>query len=213
MNQKAAVKWWAHAPREWIRYFILSGGAILLAGALARFFATFGQAQILALPDPVLGIPLRLAVLFVGTFELVVALICLFGKRLELQVGLLAWLAVNLLVFQIGAYAMHCQWQTTGIGSLTDPLQLTCGLTGIVIGFIPLYLLAGSGTASFWLWFDKRRENRLKSARLGHQIDCPKYHKSIALRLQENLKMACYFCNEHIAFPSYAVRENYDAPL
>jgi hypothetical protein len=217
---------------KWVRYFILSAGAILLAAALARFLAAATQAQVWTLPDPVLGIPLRFAVLLVGTFELVVALICLFGKRLGLQVGLLAWLAVNFLVFQIGAYAMHCQWQTTGIGSITDPLQLTRGLTGIVIGFIPLYLLIGSGTASFWLWFGKRLENQLQEeaktikmscpacgvhirfegTRVGQQIDCPQCKKSITLRRAENMKMSCFFCHGHIEFPAHAIGQKLKCP-
>jgi len=217
---------------KWIRYFIFSAGAILLAAALTRFLTAASQAQVWALPDAVLGIPLRYAVLMVGTFELVVALICLFGKRIGLQVGLLAWLAINCLVFQIGAYAMHLHWQATGIGSVTDPLQLTRGLTGILIGFIPIYLLAGSSTASFWLWFGKRSDNRLKeevksikmscpacgvhirfeSARTGQQIDCPQCRKSITLRQPENLKMACYFCHEHIEFPPHAIGEKLQCP-
>jgi predicted RNA-binding Zn-ribbon protein involved in translation (DUF1610 family) len=224
MNPKIAVKWWTHAPRVWIQYFILSAGAILLAAGLSRFLTAAHQAQVWALPDPVLGIPLRYSVLMVGMFELAVALICLFGKRIGLQIGWLAWLAINFLIFQIGTYAMHCQWQGTGIGSLTDPLQLTRGLTGIIIGFIPIYLLLGSGTASFWLWFGGRAESRLKeevkfikmscpdcgvhirfeSVRLGQQINCPQCRKSITLRQPGNLKMFCFFCQGHIEFPTHA---------
>ena len=217
---------------KWIRYFVLSAGAILLAAALTRFITAAGNAQVWALPDPVLGIPLRYAMLMVGLFELIVALICLFGKRIGFQVGWLAWLAINFIVFQIGAYAMHCHWQTTCIGGLTDPLQLARGVTGIIIGLIPIYLLLGSGTASFWLWFGKHAENRLKeelksikmscpvcgvhirfeSARVGQQIDCPQCRKSITLRGPESLKMSCYFCHEHIEFPAHALGEKLKCP-
>jgi len=218
---------------KWIRYFIFSAGAILLAAALTRFLTAAGQAQVWALPDPVLGIPLRYALLIVGTFELVVALICLFGKRIGLQVGLLAWLAINCLVFQIGAYVMHCNWQATGIGSVTDPLQLTRGLTGIIIGFIPLYLLAGSGTASFWLWFGKHAENPLEEEaksikmscpscgvhiqyaieNLGQSITCPKCQTGVTLRKPaDNLKMFCYFCKGNIEFPAHAIGEKLRCP-
>ena len=81
---------------DWIQYFILSAGVILLAAALTRFLIAAGNAQVLSLPDPMLGIPLRYAVLLVGGFELAVALICLFGKRLGLQIGWLAWLGDQL---------------------------------------------------------------------------------------------------------------------
>jgi len=232
MNAKIQIAWGPHMPRVWIRYFVLSAGAILLAAALGRFLAAAVQAQVWALPDPVLGIPLRYAVLIVGTMELLVALICLFGKSIGPQIGLLAWLAINFLVFQIGAFAMHRHWQGTGIGSLTDPLQLKRGIAGLIIGFIPIYLLVGSGTASFWLWFGQRTQSRLKedgkfikmscpdcgvhirfeSARIGQQIDCPQCRKSITLRRQGNLKMSCYFCEGHIEFPAHAIGEKLKCP-
>ena len=124
---------------KWIRYFILSAGAILLAAALSRFLIAVGNAQVLALPEPMLGIPLRYAVLLVGGFELVVALICLFGRKTGLQLGWLAWLATNYAVYRIGLLTMDIHQQGTCIGSLTDPLNLARGTVGMIIGLLPLY--------------------------------------------------------------------------
>jgi hypothetical protein len=78
-----------------IRPYLYSAGGILLVAALVRFLMAAGQAQILTLPEPVLGMPFRFAVLLVGSFELIVALICLFGRRTGLQLGWLAWLNTN----------------------------------------------------------------------------------------------------------------------
>jgi len=217
---------------KWIRYFILSAGAILLVAAVGRFLIAVGQTQVLALPDPVLGIPWRLGVLLVGGFELGVAVLCLFGKRIGIQIGWVAWLAVNILVFQLGALAMHGHWQATSIGSLTDPLQLTRGLMGVLIGFLPLVLLLGSGTASAYLWLGQRAEVRVReeaksikmscpacgvhirfeSERTGQLIDCPQCHKTITLRGPQNLKMSCFFCHEHIEFPAHAIGEKLKCP-
>jgi hypothetical protein len=217
---------------KWIRYFILSSGGILLAAALTRFLTAAGNAQVWALPDPLLGIPLRYAVLMIGTFELAVALICLFGKRVGLQIGWLAWLAVSILVIQIDAYAMHRPWQATCIGGLTDPLQLTRGIAGMIIGFVPIYLLAGSGTAAIRLWYGRHAESRLKeeakfikmscracgvhirfeSSRVGQRVDCPQCRKSITLRRSDDLKMSCYFCHGHIEYPDHAAGEKLKCP-
>jgi hypothetical protein len=217
---------------KWIRYFILLAGAILLAAALGRFLVAFGNAQVLSLPEPVLGIPLRYAVLLVGVVELAVALLCLFGKRVGLQVGCVAWLAVNYLVYRIGAHSMNAHHLATAVGSLTDPLQLTRGVTGAMVAFAPAFLLAGGSASTVWLWLGNRLSNRrredekfvkmscpacgihikFEGVRLGQQIDCPKCQKSITLRRSENLKMSCFFCAGHVEFPAHAVGEKLKCP-
>lgn len=217
---------------KWVRYFVLSAGAILLVAALGRFFIAFGDAQVLSLPEPVLGIPLRYAVLLVAVIELTVAWLCLFGKRLGLQVTCVAWLAFNYAVYRIGAISMGEHPQATAIGSLTDPLQLARGFVGMLAGFAPVCLLVGGSTSTMWLWLSRRSTNRrMKDAqsikmscpacgvhirfgreRLGDQIDCPQCRKPITLRGLGSLKMACYFCDEHIEFPSHAVGEKMKCP-
>ena len=54
---------------KWVRPFILSAGGILLAAAVIRFVIATGDAQVLPLPDPMLGIPLRYDVLTVGGIQ------------------------------------------------------------------------------------------------------------------------------------------------
>jgi len=217
---------------NWITSFIKSAGAILLAAALMRFVIAAGSAQALLLPDPMLGIPLRYAILGVGAFELVVALICLFGKRVGLQIGWLAWLSTNYLVFWIGLFAMHIHPQATCIGSFTDPLHLARGTTGYITEFTPVYLLLGSYAALIWIWLESRAAQARNLAaeslkiscpscgvhikfavqNLGQQIPCPHCQKTITLRKPENLKMSCFFCKEHIEFPAHALGQKISCP-
>jgi len=151
---------------KWIKPFIYTTGGILLAAALERFLIAVGNAQVLALPDPMLGISLRYAVLAVGAFELVVALICLFGKRVGLQIGWLAWLGTNCVVFWIGLVWQHCSPQGACIGSLTDPLRIYHGTTGYILQFLPFGLALGSYAAAASLWFSAdARTARLAGAR------------------------------------------------
>jgi hypothetical protein len=211
-----------------IKFFIYSAGGILLAAALIRFLTAAGSAPALALPEPVLGIPLRYAVLLVGGFELVVALICLFGRRAGLQLGWLAWLATNYAVYRIGLLTMGMHQQGTCIGSLTDPLHLARGTLGIITGLLPLYLLLGSYAAVIWLWLEGRRVKatkffkmscpacgvhiRFADQNLGQKIPCPHCQKNITLRKPDLLKMACFFCKEHIEFPPHAIGEKMPCP-
>jgi len=210
------------------KLFIHSAGAILLAAALERLLIAHGVAQSLSLPEPAMGIPLRYAVLLVGGFELVVAMICLFGRQAGLQLGWLAWLATNYAVYRIGLFAMSCHPQATCIGILTDPLHLARGTMGIIVGIMPLYLLLGSYAAVIWLWLEGRRAKatkflkmscpacgvhlRFDDRNLGQKIPCPQCQKSITLRKPDLLKMACFFCQEHIQFPTHAIGEKIPCP-
>jgi len=151
-----------------------------------------------------LGIPLRYAVLMVGGFELVVALICLFGKQVGLQAGWLAWLATNFIVYWIGLLSMHSHPQATCIGSFTDPLRLAGGTTGLVLEFIPVYLLLGSYAAVIWLWREGRAA-RLVAAKRGGD------GRSRAGAF-ESLKMSCALCNGHIAFSAENLGQKIPCP-
>ena len=211
-----------------IKLFIYSAGAILLAAALERFLVAAGQGPLMSLPEPIMGISLRYAVLLVGGFELMVALICLFGRQTGLQLGWLAWVATNYTVYRIGLLTMGIHHQGTCIGSLTDPLHLASGTIGMMVGFVPLYLLLGSYAAVIWLWLEGRRAKaakflkmscpacgvhlRFDERNLGQKIPCPHCQKTITLRKPDLLKMACFFCKEHIEFPSHAIGEKMPCP-
>lgn len=218
---------------KWIKFFILSAGAILLAAALERFIAAAGDAPVLSLPELVLGIPLRYALLLAGGLELIVALICLFGRQTGLQLSWLAWLITNYAVYWICLLTMNIHPQATCIGSLTDPLHFSRGTMGFIISLAPIYLLLGSYTALVWLWFGAGRAALLRSQasgfskmscpacgvhirfatqNLGQIIPCPQCRKDIKLRKPENLKMSCFFCSEHIEFPAHAIGEKMPCP-
>lgn len=214
---------------NWIKFFIYSAGAILLIAALERFLVAAGHAQVLSLAEPVMGIPMRYAVSLVGGFELVVALMCLFGQRTELQLGWIAWLATNYAVYRIGLLTMHYHHQGTSIGSLTDPLHLTGGAIGVVVGLVPVYLLAGCYAGLFLGWLANRRAKSAKYQKMscpacgvhirfdernvGRKIPCPHCRASVTLRKpDEKLKIACFFCKGHIEFPPHALGTKMPCP-
>lgn len=218
---------------KWHRTFILSAGTILLMAALIRFFIACGNAQVLALPDPLLGIPLRFTVLLAGGLEMLVACVCLFGRNVRLQTGWLLWLAINYLVVQFGLIWMNVHPQGTGIGSLTDPLHLTRGWTGLLVMAVPVYLVVGSCVAAVWLWIaspivarrqaDQARQHKLscpacgghiqfRLENLGQRTLCPHCQSPVTLRKPENLKMPCYFCQQHIEFPAHAIGTKLPCP-
>jgi len=195
---------------KWIRYFIPIAGVILLAAALTRFLIATGSAQVLALPDPMLGIPLRYAVLAVGAFELVVALICLFGRRIGIQTGWLAWLATNYVVFWIGLFSMHIHPQATCVGSLTDPLHLSRGLTGLIVQLLPFGVMLGSYAALLQPWLAKRVKVESPSVQTAVANSGPA--KTGAAVLVRSLKISCTACGGHVEFATNLLGEKIPCP-
>jgi hypothetical protein len=90
-----------------IRCFIFSAGALILVTAVAKLVSASGTARILQMPDPIFSILFRNVFLAVGGLELIVALLCFFGKQLMLQTGLVAWLATNFVIYRLGLRELH----------------------------------------------------------------------------------------------------------
>jgi hypothetical protein len=212
--------------------FILVAGGLFLADALIRLLGVAGPSELLTFPDPLFGIPVRSAALAVGGLELGVALTCLFGKRIELRLGLVAWMSLNFVVAWLGLLSLgyHSQW--SAIGTLTDPLQIARSNLGILLRGAPGGLLLGSGVLLLWLWFGRKVQFRRRQAaellkmfcpgcgghikfapaNVGQRIPCPHCRKGIVLRKPEDLKMTCFFCQGHIVFPTHALGSKIPCP-
>lgn len=212
-----------------LRLFTLSAGALLLGAALVRLLILIRNVPQLHRAEPLLGLSLPLGILLVGCFELVVALVCLFGSRPGLQAGLLAWTSVNYLVFRFGLVSMGVHPEWTCLGSLTDPLHLARGTNGFVLSYvIPSYLLLGSFAALLWPWlrrlfppaseFEKMscpacgRHIRFAVQNLGQTIPCPQCKTTVTLRKPGTLKSECYFCKGHVEFPAHALGQKIQCP-
>jgi len=210
-------------------------GAGLLALALERFMVALSPARFLGLPDPVLGIPLRLVALAVGGLESLVAWVCLFGQRPGVKTALIAWLTSNFLIYQIGVISCGCQQRWTGPGALTDPLHLRFGPASFGHGFVlPGFLLVASTVLLLLPWLAKAARATLllrqaadqfkmscpgcgthikfASQNLGQKTQCPQCQTAITLRKLDLLKMTCFFCHEHIQFPSHSIGEKISCP-
>ena len=154
---------------KWIHTFIHTGGGLLLAHALTQFVTVATDEQILAMPDPLLDIPLRYAVILTGVLELAMALVCLFGKKIELQCGLLAWATTNWTVYRLGILFTGGNIQYTCMGCLTDPLHLFSGPMEVVQQWVPVCLLVGAYAAFVQRWTCKVPNQ----AKVYVKIPCP----------------------------------------
>ena len=187
-----------------IKLFIRVGGAILLAAALVRFLIAAGNAPALTLPEPVIGISLKSAVLLVGGIELVVALFCLFGRWPWFQLGGLALVATVYAVYVLALLAKGIQVQASCIGSLTDPLRIYRGPTGYALQFLPFGLALGSYAAAIALLFSADA----RTARLAGARQLAARHDATA----GLMKMVCPACGGHVKFPAQNAGQQIPCP-
>jgi hypothetical protein len=139
------------------RLFIGTAGGLLLLFGGAKLTASFGSSPILHYPDPVLGIPFRQVFWIVGLLELVIGLICLFGKRLEWQAGLVGWLATSYLAYHVALWWIDPIAPCSCAGNLMDALHIPPPTASIAMKIILGYLLLGSYTTLFLLWSCRRQ--------------------------------------------------------
>jgi hypothetical protein len=134
-----------------VSFYLMSASVILLVAGIAKVIASRGNAEILIEPDPILGIPFQALFLCVGVVEIIVALMCLFYRRVELSAELLAWLATNLSIYRLGLLLAGYSKPCGCFGNLTEALHISSVKAGLTMEGILAYLLIGSYAALFWL--------------------------------------------------------------
>lgn len=135
-----------------LRFFLLSAGLLLLLTAAAKLISACGSALVLQLPDPILGIRIRFVLCIVGTAELGLALVCIFGKRTDVGTGCVAWLATMFGVYRLGLLWIGYNKPCPCFGNVTDALHLSPEVVDVAMKIVLGYLLIGSYTALIWLW-------------------------------------------------------------
>ena len=212
------------STEQLVLWFILSAGGILVFTGAANLLGFFGSSSLLETMDPILGIRFRFVVLFFGLAELILAFLCLYTGKRGLTLGLLAWLAANLIVYRVGLSYMGWPRPPTCLGNLVDLLNVSPRAADTMMSAVAAYLLVGS---CLLLWKSRRvapkalklscpncgGHIRFSAQNLGQQIPCPHCRTTITLRKpDEMLKMSCFFCKEHIEFPSHALGQKIKCP-
>ena len=146
-----------------IRCFLIVSGILLLFTAVAKFISAYGNAHILQHPDAIFDISYRQVFWILGTFELIIALGCLFNRRLGLQAGLVAWLATAFVIYRVGLLWIGYHRPCSCLGNLTDALHILPQTADMAMKVILAYLLIGSYASMFWLWRQKRKTSPVTS--------------------------------------------------
>jgi hypothetical protein len=202
---------------------------LLLACALVTFISCASDRQAIQPHEPMFTLQLPTFFRLVGGFELAVALVCLFGKRIPLQLGLILWFAANLLIYRLGlAYDGVTGGFNGYSGIISDAFGVSQYSANGFLKIMVLYLLFGGLLFTAWSWWNERQQRlhpvvkmscpscgihiEFASQNIGQKISCPKCQANITMRKPDLLKMTCFFCQEHIEFPPHAIGEKIPCP-
>ncbi len=139
------------------RRFIISAGVVLSMTGIAKIWSGLGQARILVVPDPLIGIEFGHLLFLVGAAEVVIALACFFSKRQLLSIASVAWLATSFVVYRLGLLWMGWQRPCSCLGNLTDALNISPQKADTAMKIILVYLLIGSYGILFHQWWKNRK--------------------------------------------------------
>ena len=139
------------------RLFLYSAAVILVFTSVAKFVSSAGSAKILLQRDPITGFQFENLFRIVGGIEVVVALVCIFSKRILLSAGLVAWLATSFLAYRTGLVAVGYHRPCSCLGNLTDALHIPPQTADTAMKIILAYLLIDSYATLFWLWRQRKK--------------------------------------------------------
>lgn len=89
-----------------MKFFVISVGVILALTGVAKLFSASGNAQMLDMRDPIVGLPFRQVMFVLGATELIVAAFCFFGKKLDWSLALIAGLSATFVMYRIALWFM-----------------------------------------------------------------------------------------------------------
>jgi len=171
--------------------FVRSAGVLLLGLSVMSATAnctTYGSLQPY---DPVLVMPVHYSSWLISALEWVVAMVCLFGKRISFKLGLVFWVAAHLTYWYAPGRII-----TGSLDNIGEAFGVSTHFVGIGLWIACAYLLGGSCTLLFWQYLNNREERweckcancgatiafRQQSAR--ETIECPKCETAILLEPQ-----------------------------
>jgi hypothetical protein len=140
-----------------IRLFIIISGVLLFLSAAAKFISANGNAGVLQQSDPILSISFRHLFWIVGSFELIVATVCILEDNQQLQATSLACLSTGFMVYRLGMKWVHYYKPCPCLGSLTDALRIPPETADTVMQIILAYLLIGSYATLLCLRWQRKK--------------------------------------------------------
>lgn len=143
--------------------FIYSVAVILFVMAACELFTATGIPPLLNQCDPILGLPLRQVFYLMAGVELVLSAYLLAGQNAKLKLTLIAWLILNLFVYQAGLRWNGAPNYLSCLGNLNANFPISPRVLIWILRPLLGYCFLGSCVFLIWDWLYDRKsadENR-----------------------------------------------------
>jgi len=140
-----------------VRRFCVTAGIILAITGGAKIWSGLGDSKFLAVVDPIFAVKFGPLMLALGLVEIVIALVCFFGKRQTQAVLLVAWLSTGFVIYRLGLWWMDWHRPCNCLGNLTDALHISPQTADNIMKALLAYLLIGGYGLLIWQWRQGKR--------------------------------------------------------
>ncbi len=124
--------------------YLVSAAWILVATAAAKLYSTLGTAKVLDVPEALLPMSIRHALVVIGAIELAIALLLVFGRNETVKLVCVAWLGGNFLLYRVAAVLLTVGKLCPCLGSITEKIPLKPATIDHILKGIVMYLIFGS---------------------------------------------------------------------
>jgi hypothetical protein len=111
---------------------------------MIKLYSTSGSAKILDLPEALLPMTNRHAMLLTGLLELLTSLGLIFGKQNIPKLISIAWLGSNFVLYRAASLLLVVGKPCPCLGSMTEKIPVSPLLMELVLRSVVIYLILGS---------------------------------------------------------------------
>ncbi len=130
--------------------FVRSAICIFLITGVAKIASAFGDSEILNRQDPVFSLQYRLFLLWVGSFELVLAMLVIYLRQTRSRLIAVSGVVISILAYRIAKWWVSAETPCACLGTIFDRLRIPPEAIDWISLALLAYLVVGLGLALAW---------------------------------------------------------------
>jgi len=115
-----------------------------MATSGAKLYSALGTVKVLEVPEALLPMSIRHALVLIGFIELAVALLLFFCRSETIKLVCIAWLGGNFLLYRVATVLLTVGKPCPCLGSITEKIPLKPATIDHILTGIVMYLIFGS---------------------------------------------------------------------
>lgn len=149
------------------RLFLVSAALLLLTTAMFKLIGARGSAPALDLKDPLLMLTNRQVFNAVATVEIVIAIVLLIGRKTQIQLLALSWLATLFLVYRVAQWVGAVGRPCGCLGNAAEWFPWLAKHEQVLMNCLLAFLLVGSYGLLLLEWWRGRNRADTKPSELN----------------------------------------------